>query len=380
MRRTTLLCRRAGAASAKAWIPRVGGAVDREQAVGAHNTGLTGDKTSAFTLLSMNVAGLRGVLRSPEKSAALRATVAAVRPHLLCLQEHKLQDEHVADATVALRELLGGDLGFSSRAAPSSSLFACSGPPARKGYSGTACLLSDALPTTLLDSWSGFPAPLVASRAADADTDSVHAEGRLVTLEFQDIVVVNTYTPNSGSKLARLPHRVAYWDKIMAAYLDWLERHRGKPVCLVGDLNVAHKVQDIHNFYSRPGFPDQLPEVGAKDHFKGVSALKQQAGCTAEERLSFTALLASGSGYVDAFRHLHPDALGRFSYWSQRAGNRRWNRGLRIDYCVVSACLLAEGVTSGSLPRLHSSFICDDEAAYPPFSDHAPVGASFLLF
>ena len=264
---------------------------------------------------------VRAVLRSPEKAAALRAAVADVRPHVLCLQEHKLQDMHVEDASASLKEVIGSDLGFSGADTPA--LFACSGPPAKKGYSGTACLVSDTSPMQLLDSWTGFPASLVDS----SDHNNAHAEGRLVTLEFRNLVVVNVYTPNSGSKLARLPFRVEHWDTTMVAYLEWIERDLGKPVCLMGDLNVAHTVQDIHNFYSRPGFPDQLPNVDSKDHFKGLTALKKQAGCTAEERLSFSSLLASGSGYVDSFRFYHPGAKGRFSYWSQRAGNRRWNRG-----------------------------------------------------
>ena len=40
---------------------------------------------------------------------------------------------------------------------------------------------------------------------------------------------------------------------------------------------------------------------------------------------------------VDAFRSVHPTAAGQFTYWSQRARNRPRNRGLRLDYFLLSA-------------------------------------------
>ena len=57
-------------------------------------------------------------------------------------------------------------------------------------------------------------------------------------------------------------------------------------------------------------------------------------------------------GMVDGFRHVHPNAQGQFTYWSQRARNRPRNRGLRIDYALVSAGL----ATSGALVDVLASF------------------------
>lgn len=331
--------------------------------------------TRMLSILSMNVAGLRAVLNSPVKSVAFRQAVRSVKPGILCLQEHKLQETHVEEIGLALGDLLDNTYIFN---------FACSHPPARKGYSGVACGIAKTLQPSLVNSWVGFPGwnddvsshspELIGALAklAPLANEVVEAEGRLITLEFEELVVINVYQPNSGSKLKRLCYRVDHWDKKMAAYLSALEKSTGKPVVLIGDLNVAHGVVDIHNFYSRPNFPD-IPAIGHSDHFKGVSQLKKQAGCTAVERQSFTELLSAG--FVDSFRHLHPDATGRFTYWSQRAGNRKQNRGLRLDYCLVSERM----VSNDHFPRLHSSFICDDESRFEPFSDHAPMGASFIL-
>lgn len=41
--------------------------------------------------------------------------------------------------------------------------------------------------------------------------------------------------------------------------------------------------------------------------------LKKQAGCTLEERAAFGAWLERG--YIDAFRHVHGDATGAYTYW-----------------------------------------------------------------
>ena len=46
------------------------------------------------------------------------------------------------------------------------------------------------------------------------------------------------------------------------------------------------------------------------------------------------------SGFSDAFRFLYPQARGSFTYWSQRAGNRPFNKGIRLDYFIVSDNML----------------------------------------
>jgi exonuclease III len=38
-------------------------------------------------------------------------------------------------------------------------------------------------------------------------------EGRVVTAEFKDFIIVETYVPNSGDGLKRLKYRINEWDK-----------------------------------------------------------------------------------------------------------------------------------------------------------------------
>lgn len=161
--------------------------------------------------------------------------------------------------------------------------------------------------------------------------------------------MVLAYVPNSGDGLKRLDDRIEKWDADLQALLSATAER--KPVMLVGDLNVAHLDADIWN-------------VEAKH-------VEKSAGTTPQERTSFGKLL--DSGFVDGFRHVHPEALGAFTYWSVRAGNKPKNKGLRLDYAVVSKDLIAEG---DARPTLVDAFHLPELA---PNGDHCPVGATIAL-
>jgi exodeoxyribonuclease-3 len=67
------------------------------------------------------------------------------------------------------------------------------------------------------------------------------------------------------------------------------------------------------------------------------------------------------AGYVDAWRYLHPDAKGGYTWWSQRFPSvRAENKGWRIDYISVTEPLK---------DRLKGSAILPDAV----HSDHCPV-------
>jgi exodeoxyribonuclease-3 len=68
-----------------------------------------------------------------------------------------------------------------------------------------------------------------------------------------------------------------------------------------------------------------------------------------------------GSGFVDTFRHLYPDLIDAYSWWSYRAGARQRNIGWRIDYF---------GVSSGLVDRVAGAKILPEVLG----SDHCPVG------
>ena len=178
----------------------------------------------------------------------------------------------------------------------------------RKGYSGTAIFTKKE--------------PLQVSYGMGIEEHD--KEGRVITLEFEDIYFVTVYTPNSQSELARLSYRME-WEDAFLAYLKKLEEK--KPVVFCGDLNVAHKEIDLKN-----------------------------AGFTDEERAKFTQLL--DAGFIDTFRYFYPEAAGIYSWWSYRFRAREKNAGWRIDYFCVSQCLKDRLVDAKVLTDIYGSDHC----------------------
>ena len=166
----------------------------------------------------------------------------------------------------------------------------------RKGYSGTAIFTKHTPLAVRLGIGIG-------------EHDS---EGRVITLEYADFFLVTVYTPNSQEQLKRLDYRMA-WETAFLAYLKGLETT--KPVIVCGDLNVAHENIDLKNWKTN----------------------RKNAGFSDEERAKFSEVVANG--FIDTFRHFHPDAVGRYSWWSYRFNARKNNAGWRIDYFLVSDAL-----------------------------------------
>jgi len=250
-------------------------------------------------LLSWNVNGLRAAL-----GKGFGAFVATEQPDILCVQETKARPEQVALPP----ELNGYHAYWNSAEKP--------------GYSGVAVFTRER--------------PLAVLPGLRLDEHD--HEGRLLTLEYPDFILVNVYTPNAQDELRRLPYRLT-WDAAFRAHVT-REASR-KPVVFCGDLNVAHQEIDLarpRENRRNPGFSD-------------------------EERASFTQLL--DSGFTDTFRHLHPQQTGAYSWWSYRAGARPNNIGWRIDYFGVSTPLLPRVTAAHLLPHVHGS-------------DHCPVGITLV--
>lgn len=185
----------------------------------------------------------------------------------------------------------------------------------KKGYSGTAIY-------TRLK-------PLSVRRGMGVDKHD--HEGRIVTLEFEKFFLVNVYVPNSQDELKRLEYRME-WERDFADYVTGLDAV--KPVVICGDMNVAHKEIDL----ARP------------------ASNRHNPGFTDEERQCFTRLL--DHGFVDTFRHFHPDAKDTYSWWSYRFKAREKNLGWRIDYFLVSERLLPYLTRAGIRSDIYGSDHC----------------------
>jgi exodeoxyribonuclease III len=244
-------------------------------------------------LISWNVNGLRAVLRKN-----FLDYLAGEEPDVLCLQETKAGPNDVEQLWPATYTTYWNTAE-------------------KKGYAGTALFTK----TRPLKITTGM------------GLSQHDREGRLLTAEFKDFVLVNVYVPNSQRELTRLDYRQK-WDRDFLRYLKKLEKK--KPVIFCGDLNVAHTEIDLAN-----------PKANVKNH-----------GFTPEEREGFTAFVRAG--FVDTFREFEKSG-GHYTWWSPMAGARARNIGWRIDYFLISAALR---------PRLKSAFI----QSVVPGSDHCPVG------
>ena len=192
---------------------------------------------------------------------------------IFCLQETKLQPDQIS------LELPGYEQYWNSAV--------------KKGYSGTAVF-------TRIK-------PLSVTNGIGIEEHD--QEGRVITAEYENFYLVCCYTPNSQRELARLEYRMT-WEDALRNYL--LELDKKKPVILCGDLNVAHQEIDLKN-----------PKTNRKN-----------AGFSDEERAKMTELLESG--FTDTFRHLYPDAIEQYSWWSYMGKARERNTGWRIDYFITS--------------------------------------------
>lgn len=142
----------------------------------------------------------------------------------------------------------------------------------------------------------------------DIDTN----EGRVLALEYERFIFLNTYVPHNGSNEERWAKR-RKWDAKLEKYLKHHEDK--KPVVWCGDLNVAHRDIDVG--------PDP-------------NAFLMVGGFTIPERTRFARILEH-TGMTDVYRAVHGDRQ-TFTWRSVSGGSYggydRW-AGMRLDYFVV---------------------------------------------
>lgn len=221
-------------------------------------------------------------------------------PDVLCLQETKASEEQLGE------ELL---------TPPGYYTFWHSGE--KKGYSSVATFTK----TRPLDVQRG-------QEILPRDT-----EGRILMTEYPDFRLYNIYFPNGGRGEERLRYKLEFYDEILA-HFEQVRTHKSLIIC--GDVNTAHHEIDLKN-----------PKENVNN-----------SGFMPIERAWLDRLV--GCGYVDTFRHFHPDAVDMYSWWDVRTRARERNAGWRIDYFFVTPDLV---------PRLRGADIWMDVTG----SDHAPV-------
>ncbi len=238
-------------------------------------------------------------LRSALKKGFL-PWLAEAKPDVLCLQEVRALPEQLSPFWLAH--------GYEARFYPAE----------RRGYSGVATLQREAPQAQR----TGLGVP------------EFDAEGRVIASEYAAFTLYNVYFPSGQRDYGRVQFKLRFY----AALLEVLdaEQARGRPVIVCGDYNTAHQEIDL----ARP------------------RENRNTSGFMPEERAWVDTYLAHG--LVDAFRRLHPDEPGHYTWWSSVTRARERNVGWRLDYFLVSESLL---------PAVRDARILADVTG----SDHCPV-------
>lgn len=187
----------------------------------------------------------------------------------------------------------------------------------RKGYSGTLCLTKCKPINVRYD-------------LGNSDFDT---EGRVITLEFESFFFVNCYVPNSQRNKERYDYRVN-WDALFQRYLRYLRYL--KPTIVCGDFNVPISDKDIYE-------ENKWVDLNAE-------------GFQSTERESLLEIV--NNGFTDTYRLIHPDEVGKFTWWSNRRFKRKENRGWRLDYFLVSENLRKKVQESTMFSDVYGSDHC----------------------
>ena len=247
-------------------------------------------------LMTWNVNGLRACLKK-----GLVQWLESSQPDVLCLQETKAFKEQVP-----------------VEGQTPSGYYAYWHSGKRPGYSGVACYSRSE------------PLEVIAGIGEDRFDD----EGRCLQLVFKDWVIINSYVPNGGQELARVPYKLDYYQALLRRSLEL--QQQGYQVILTGDFNTCHREIDLAR-----------PKANVKN-----------TGFLPEERAWIDKFIEAG--HIDSFRQQYPDLKDAYTWWSSRGGARDNNIGWRLDYFLVSQ--------SGSSR-------CLDNKIYAGVlgSDHCPV-------
>lgn len=226
-------------------------------------------------LVSWNVNGIRSIYQK-----GFLKWLEELSPSIICLQEVKAQTEQLAEDIL-------NPLGYHS-------YWHCAKKP---GYSGVAIYAKK----EPVDIKYGIGAR------------QIDSEGRVLTADFGDFVLVNSYFPNSQRDHARLDYKLTFCDRMLKHLNSYTKA--GKNVLICGDFNIAHKEIDLKN-------PKQNMD---------------NAGFLPQERAWMDKLLSNSQsksdGYFDCFRLLNQEPE-QYTWWSYRPTIRERNIGWRLDYFV----------------------------------------------
>ena len=255
-----------------------------------------------LVLLSWNVNGIRAAYKK-----GFVDWFKKENPDILCLQETKAHPDQLTEDLININKYKSY---FSSSIV-------------KKGYSGVA-IYTKQEPVKVQH---GFGIP------------KFDEEGRIVSAEYTDFILINIYYPNGKASDIRLKYKMDFYD----AFLDYADKlvKKGKKLVICGDVNTAHKEIDL----ARPKENEKI------------------SGFLPIEREWMDKFFSHG--YVDTFRMFN-DQPEQYTWWDQQSRARERNVGWRIDYFFVS---------ENFMKNVNKAFILPDVMG----SDHCPIGLELKL-
>lgn len=245
-------------------------------------------------LITWNVNGLRAVVKK-----GFLEWFEAEQPDILCLQETKCHQDQLG---FELTQVPGYEAYFSN----------CG---VKKGYSGVATYTKKT--------------PLLVKEGMGIE--KFDQEGRIITTEFKDFILLNIYFPNGKASTERLIYKMEFYE-VFLKHIETL-RQEGKKIIFCGDVNTAHKPIDL----ARPKENEDI------------------SGFLPIEREWMDRMTAHG--YIDTLREFHSEPE-LYTWWSMRAGARERNVGWRIDYFFIQNELRRHLKDSYILPQVMGSDHC----------------------
>jgi exodeoxyribonuclease-3 len=160
-------------------------------------------------------------------------------------------------------------------------------------------------------------------------------ENRIVTVAIGELTVASVYVPNGNKDFPAKMRFLEAMDGWAAGF-----QTSGRPLAILGDLNVALTDRDVHPKERKPRAIGQLPE----------------------ERALVQRILERG--LIDVGRTLDPENDGLFTWWAPWRNMRQRNIGWRLDYVLASSSLASRATACPVQKDVGTS-------------DHAPVLATF---
>ena len=162
--------------------------------------------------------------------------------------------------------------------------------------------------------------------------DKFDQEGRFVITKHGDVTIYNIYFPNGASGKERHDFKQEFLVKLNEHMAPKIAR--GEKVIVLGDYNVAPTEIDIFD-------PIRMART---------------SGFLPEEREWFKQFL--NIGFIDTFRHFHPDVKDKYTWWNQIERGRLTNRGWRIDMICATKNLQDRLATAAVLDEIQGSDHC----------------------